>query len=788
MVTALDRKLLRDLWQMRGQVIAIALVIGAAMATLVMALGVHQSLFETRAAYYDRNKFADVFVTMTRAPRSLVERAAEIDGVGLIEGGIQQYATLDLPGRDVRARALINSVGDDGRTQLNRLVLVGGRGPQLDQAGEIVVDEAFALANGFAPGDEIDAIIYGNRTRLTIVGIGLAPNYIYSIPPGELVPDDSRFGILWMGERALEAATNRIGAINSLSLTLQRGASEAEVIRRLDDLVAPYGGVGAFGREDHVSHAFLDNELNMLEALSLVFPPVFLLVSTFLVSIVLGRMIRLERDEIGLLKAFGYTNLAIGWHYLKFAFATALLGAVIGSALGYWLGYEMVELYGEYFRFPFLFFEIPPDVYALGAALSFASAALGAATGVRTATSLSAAEAMAPPPPPVYRAGLVERLGVKAGFSPVGHMVVRHIARWPTRSGVTITGVALSLGLLFATLQFIDSTNAMLNDVFYRAQKQDITVSFVEPRNEDAIHELQQIPGVLVVEPINSVPVRLRNGNRTKRAAIEGASLDARLTFRIDAAGREVPLPAAGLMLSEPLARELGVRSGDAIEVETLSGRRRRTTLAVSTTIDELVGTRAYAENSVVERLVEGSATIGAAQLQIDSAARNDILQHLQEMPTVLGVAEREAAMQLFEEVVEENILTMVGFYVAFAGAIAVGVVYNSARILLSERSHELATLRVLGYHRREVATVVLGELALLVFLAVPLGGIMGYWIGQTLLSMVNSDLFRLPFVPSRATFGFATLVVLAAALGTAALVARRVNRLDMIAVLKAHD
>lgn len=785
---ALGRKLLRDLWRMRGQVLAIALVIGAAMATFIMALGVHRSLMDTRAAYYDRYGFADVFASMTRAPRSILDRVAQIEGVGRVEGRIQQYATLELPGRIEPVRAIINSVGEGGRSRLNRIVLRKGRGPGLDRADEVVVDEAFAEANQFDIGDTVDAIIYGNRTRLRIVGIGLAPDYIYSIAPGELIPDERRFGIFWMGEKALEAATNRIGAINSLSLSLEHGAAEAEVIRQLDALVAPYGGTGAYGREDHLSHAFIDNELMQLKAMTTIIPPIFLVVSTFLVFIVLGRMIRTERAQIGLIKAFGYSDAAIGWHYLKFALATALLGILMGCASGYWLGYEMMQIYGEYYRFPFLFFTITPDVFLMGALLAAGSAALGAVGGVRAATRLTAAAAMAPPPPPVYRAGMVERIGVAAGFSAVGHMIVRHIARWPGRSAVTVVGVSLSLGLLFSTLQFIDSAMSMVEDFFYRAQRQDLTVSFIEPRNEDVLFALRGLPGVLAVEPVNSVPVRITSRNRTERTAIEAASLDAQLTARIDAAGREVALPAAGLMLSEPLARQLDVRPGQSVLVETLTGRRLRAELPVTRTIDELVGSRAYAETAVADRLLRDAAPVGAALLRIDPAARDAILLRLRDMPVVLGVTERAAAAILFENVVQDNILTMVVFYVVFAGAISVGVVYNSARILLSERAHELATLRVLGYHRSEVAILLLGELALLVVVAVPVGWFLGYWMAQLMMAMFSSDLFRLPFAPDRATYGHASLVVLAAALGTAALVARRVNRLDMVAVLKARD
>ena len=787
-MTSLDLKLMRDLWRMRGQAFAIALVLAAATATFVLSMGVHRSLTETRDAYYARNHFADVFVSMTRAPRTIVDRIAQIPGVRRAEGTIHQYATLDFPGRAMPARALINSVNEFGKDRLNQVTLREGRMPRPGEADEIVIDEAFAEANAMGPGDTIDALIYGSKQRLKVVGVGLAPNYIYALAPGDLVPDNKRFGIFWMGQKALEAATDRTEAINYLSLTLEKGASRADVIRKVDDILEPYGGSGAFGREDQISHAFLDNELMQLDAMTKVIPPVFLLVSTFLVYIVLGRMIRTERTQIGLIKAFGYSDWAIGWHYLKFALVIALLAMLLGSLAGIWMGRAMTQLYAEYYRFPFLYYRLSPAVFLAAGGLSTGAAALGAIGGMRSAVQLTPAVAMSPPPPPVYRAGLVEQLGQVAGFSTIGHMIVRHIARWPGRSAITVFGVALSMALLFATMQFLDSTRTMLDSFFFRAQRQDMTVTFIEPRNEDALHELAQIPGVLRVEPTRAVPVEMSHANRSERTAIEGAESNTKLTARIDKDGSEIDLPAAGLMLSRQLADKLGVHAGDRVYVEMLGGRRTKAFLPVASIVDEFIGDRAYAAEPTLEKIARDASPAGAALLRIDPAARDRILTKLKEMPVVLGVTERDAAMQKFEEVVESNISTMLFFYISFASAIAVGVVYNSARILFSERVHELATLRVLGYHRSEVGVVLLGELALLVVFSVPFGCIIGYWMAQLMTAMFSSDLFRLPFAPSRASYGWSIVVVLLAALGTALFVARRVLRLDMVRVLKARE
>jgi putative ABC transport system permease protein len=787
-VNALDLKLARDLWRMRGQTLAIALVLAAATATFILSTGVHRSLTATRDAYYAQNHFADVFVNMTRAPRDILARVSSIPGVRRAEGNIIQYALLDFPGRVEPVRALISSVDETGLDKLNLVTLSEGHMPRPGQMNEIVVDQTFAKANQLALGDRIIAQIYGRRAELKIVGMGLAPNHIYSLPPGDLVPDDQHFGIFWMGRKALEGATDRRDAINSISVTLESKATEADVIRHLDVALSPYGSTGAYGREDHLSHAFLESELNQLDAMTKVIPPIFLVVSTFLVFIVLVRMVQTERPQIGLIKAFGYSDWAIGWHYLKFALAIAVISMTMGSAAGIWMGRAMTSLYAEYYRFPFLNYIFSVDVFVIAAVLAFGAAAVGALGGVLAAVRLTPAVAMSPPSPPVYRAGLIERLGRAGGFTVIGHMIVRHIFRAPGRSATTIFGVALSFGLLFSTMQFIDASKVMIDQVFVQSQHQDLTVTFTDPQNTDVVYALAQIPGVQRVETTRTIPVKITLRNRMERTAIESADPNARLTSWIDSDGSEISLPPGGLILSSQLAKQLNAHVGEDVLVEVLGGRSDLQTQRVTAVIDQIVGARAYASPETLDRIARDATPVSAALLKIDDAARSSIFKSLKEMPVVLGVSERGAALSKFQKLIDENILTMIGFYVSFASAITIGVVYNSARILFSERAHELATLRVLGYHRREVGSILLGELALLVFLAVPLGCVMGYWMAKLMMGMFSSDLFRLPFRPSDASYGYATLIVLTAAVATMLIVARRVAHLDMVRVLKARE
>jgi putative ABC transport system permease protein len=787
-VTALDAKLLKDLARLRWQALAIALVLAAASATFIMSQGVHASLTHARDAYYARNGFADLFVLAVRAPHSVVSRIAAIPGVQHAEGRIQHFAALDMPGTDAPVGALFNGVDEGGRDRLNRLTLRQGSLPRADQPLDVVVDEAFASAHRLAPGQHVSALIHGRRQDLRVVGVGIAPDFVYALGPGDILPDEMRFGVFWMGREALETATDRADAVNSLSVRLSRDADEADVIRAIDALLAPYGGTGAYGRADQLSHAFLDNELQQLAAITRVIPPVFLIVSAFLVYIVIGRMVATERSQIGLLKAFGYSDLAIAGHYLKFALVIALLATLIGSAAGIWMGRAMARLYGQYYHFPSLDYVVSPLLLLAAAALSILTAGLGAAGSVRSAAALSPAVAMSPPPPPAYRAGWVERLGRLLDLSATGHMIVRHIARWPGRSAITVLGVALAGGLLFATLQFIDASRTMIDSYFFRAQRQDMTVTFVEPRGDDVLHALARLPGVLRVEPARRLPVRLVNGPRAERTAIERVDAQSSLSLRIDTGGSIIPVPEGGLLLSRQLADRLDVGPGDWVQVEMLGGRRSSVRLPVARIVDEYIGMRAYGTPATLAALARDEGPVDAALLRIDPASRDVLLARLKQMPQVLGVSEKSAGIARFEAMIDDNLLTMIGFYVGLAGAIVVGVVYNSARIIHSERAHELATLRVLGYFRSEVGVVLLGELALLVLLALPLACLFGFGLAWVMTALFSSDLFRLPFSPDAASYGWSTVTVLLAAAATAATVARRVRTLDMVRVLKARE
>jgi putative ABC transport system permease protein len=788
-VSALNRKLLRDLRGQSGQAAAIALVLACGVAAFVMAVNTLGSLRRTQQAYYERYRFAHVFAHLKRAPDSLAVQVEDIPGVAQVQTRIVMPATLDVPGMVEPASARLISVPDRPTPMLNGLFLRKGRYVEAGNAGEVLVSEGFAQAHHLAPGDSVTAILNGRKQTLRVVGVALSPEYVYQLGPGQILPDDRRFGVFWMGHTDLAGVFDLKGAFNDLTLTLTPEGSEAEVIRRLDALTERYGGLGAYGRADQQSHEFLDNELNELRGMALVVPSIFLGVAAFLLNVVVSRTVGTQREQIAALKAFGYSRWEVTLHYLKFVGLIVLAGVAVGVAVGAWLGREITALYTAFFRFPVFDFVLDPAVVLVAVGLSAGAAVLGTFAAVRRAAALPPAEAMKPEPPATYSRTLLERVGLHRLLSPGMRMMVRHIERRKLKTALTAVGIAMAVAVVILGSFGKDAIDHVMVAQFGVAQRQDVTVGFAEPTSHAAVYELEHLPGVSRVEPIRAVAVRLRSAHRSRRVGLTGVPADAALLRVMDVHTNPVAVPADGLVLSEKLAELLEVRPGDALDVEVLEEDRPVRTAVVAGLVDDFAGTTAYMDLTAVNRLMREGAVVTGAHLLADPARRTELYAAVKNTPRVSGVVIKRDVVDSYQKTIGENILKMRLFNVLFAGAIAFGVVYNSARIALAERSRELATLRVLGFTRGEIARILLGELALLTLTAIPVGLACGYGLAFALIQAVyDTELFRLPLVISDWTYGFAASVTLAAGVVSGLVVGRRLGELDMVAVLKSRE
>lgn len=790
MVSALDRKLLRDLLHLRGQILAVALVVMCGIAVFLTMRGMYETLVRERDDYYARYRFAEVFAAVKRAPESLAARIAALPGVAAVDTGIALEVTLDVPNLAEPATALLTSIPDHGAPQLNDLHILRGRAIAPGARDEVLASKAFAQANNLDPGATLGAVINGRWQKLRIVGIAISPEYIYVLRPASGLPDDKRYGILWMGREAVGHAYDMDGAFNRVALTLARGASEREVIDGLDRLLTRYGSLTAYGREDHLSNKVIADEINQDKIYGFVVSGIFLGVAAFIINIVMTRLIATQRDQVAVLKAFGYGNGAVGWHYLKMALVAVALGAALGIPLAAWLGTMLTDIYRDFFHFPQLEWSLSPAGLAVALGMTLLAATLGAWGAVRRAVRLPPAEAMRPEPPPRFQPTVIERMGFQRWLSIAERVIVRNLERRPWKAALSVLGIALAVAILVAGRYGMDALDYIIDIQFRMAQREDVMLEFSNPLSAQARHQVAHLSGVLAAEPFRFVPVKLRHGHRSRRTGILGLQPEGNLRAVVDLDRTRIALPADGLLLSVKLARSLNVVPGEHVTVEVLEGERPVADLLVAGLVDDLVGVSVYMSAPALNRLMGEGNSFSGALVAVDPQRRADLYAELKRLPAVRGVSVKEAMLANFRDVIARSLRVQTVMNILFATVIAFGVVYNSVRIALSERGRELASLRVLGFTQREVAVMLLGEQALLTLLAIPVGFLLGFGICAAVAAAINTsqETFRMPLVLSTQTFGFAFAVVSIAALVSGLVIWGRLRRLDLVAVLKTRE
>ncbi len=784
----LDRKLARDLKAMWGQVVTIALVVSAGVAVFVASVSTYNSLEYARSEFYEEARFPDLFVTVKRAPVSVVAQLAEMPGVVAVEPRIVKDVIVDWPASAMPVSARTVSLNNAGDEALSRLHLRRGRMPVRGSTREALVNEAFADTNGISLGSDLRILLNGRVETFHITGIALSAEYVYAVRSGLPLPDDRSFAVLWMDRTALEGAFAMEGAFNDLVVMLAPGAQVRRVMDDLDRLLEPYGTFGAIERRDQQSHRFLDDELSQQKIMAVTVPCIFFAVAAFLLNVALSRLIAAQREQIAALKALGFPSWPIAAHYLKLVAIIVLLGSAVGIALGQAFGIAMTASYHGFFRFPRLEFHLTPWAALLGPGIAFAVASVAVLTALRSVVALAPAVAMRPPAPSRFRRSLLEGLVCGRKRNARRAMILRNTVGRPWRALLTIVAIALAVPMVVLGLFWHDAIAYMMDVQFALVERGNATVTFPTPRDRHIIRDLAHEPGIVRVEGQRIVPARLRAGHRSYLTSVVGLSVEGELRRPRDVLLRPIEPPRDGVILASRLAERIGVRPGDTVTIEMLEGRRRKREVVVTSTVEEIIGMSAYMEIESLAQLTGEGDAVSAAALFIDPGAVEGVLRRFKELPAIESVSVKATTIKSFLEKIANLILTTSGILTGFAVIIAVGVVYNSARISLQERAWELASLRVLGFSRHEVAQILFTEFAVEIIVAIPIGFVLSQLIIDLISRLHSNETFQVPPVIGMPTFGLAAVVVVSAAVTSGYLIRRRIDRLDLVAVLKTRD
>lgn len=787
-VSSLDIKLLRDMNNIKGQMLAIALVIVAGISVSIIMNGINDSLALTKDTYYDRYEFADVFASLKRAPESVKSRVAEIPDVLKVETRVAFGVTLQMDNMVEPGSGRVLSIPDNVEPGINKLYLRKGRYPEVGETDAVLVDEGFFVAHRLKLGDKVNVIMNGYRRYLKVVGVALSPEFVYSIAPGAMMPDPKRFAVFWMKRKDLEAAVNMKGAFNDVLIKAGRNANVQEIKYRLDLLLKPYGGLLSIERKHQTSNFFLSSELEQLKSMGRTVPIIFLAVAAFLINMVITRQISTQRVQIGMLKAMGFSSYEIITHFLKFVMVIVVFGAVLGLAFGTWAATSMIQMYGEFFHFPILQYSFSIQVLIFSVFSCALAALIGTLFAVRKIIELQPAVAMRPESPEVFKHSLLDKLGVYKVLTFLGRIVLRQIERRPIRSALSTLGMALAMAILVFSFQMSDTINHMMDLQYQLAQREDLNITFTEPKSSRAIEELRNMPGVLLVEPQRDVPVEFISGHITKKGLVSGLVADAQLKRVLDSEKNPVSMPESGLVINSMLAIDLNIKVGDRLIIQVLEAKRPTLEVTVAATTEEFLGMGSYLPWSELSHLLDESPRITGANFLIDSNYAGQLYQELKEIPAIIGLNITSVMRQIFEKQMDDNLLKMMGVIVLFASFISIGVVYNTARISLSERGRELASLRVLGLTRKEVAFLLFGELSIITVLAIPMGIWMGDAMAASLFASMESEVYRIPSYSTRLTYGMASVVILLSALVSFYLVWRRVDAIDLVSAQKGVE
>ncbi|MFB5651248.1 ABC transporter permease [Leptospira wolffii] len=780
MVKTLDKKVWREFVSLRSQGITIILVVASGIAVYLTSLSAYDSLKKARDSYYADYSLAQGFVSLNKAPRSVLSQVSQISGISYVEGRILKEVVLDFESESVPSAAKIVSLPEN----LNTLSIREGGFPK--QKDEIIVSESFASANQFHTGSKIIAILEGRKRILTVTGIALSPEFVYVFRPGSFLPDDKHFGIVWMSREDAEDSLDMQGAINDIVFNFTPGADKKATLGELDSLLKPYGGLGSYDRDKLPSHSFLRDEFKQLRTTAYSMPLIFLGVAAFLMHIVATRIISKQREQIATLKAVGYDNLSIALHYLKIVSVICLIGSLLGIIFGAYLGTKMLRLYGEYYKFPKLPFYFDPILIVQALCIGLLSGAIGSLISVRKAISMQPAEAMRPPIPETFRKSLFEILW--KNLPPIRRIALRNLVRRPGRTFLSVLGISSAVMTMVLGLFSRDTMNSILEIQFQRLQKDSVTLSFQNAVSSHAEREIAEKDGVLLTEGYRTVPIRIHFGSFRKELLLTGLPRNSELRKLASKTRTDIAPPGQGILLNASLASKMGVRKGDFVDLEILEGDRRTTSVEIVGTIDEILGQGAYMEKSAVNRLLSEGDSINQLALRTDSEKEESLLNELKNYPKISGISVRKRTLKIFYEIMSRSLLSTSLVILIFACVIAVGVVYNSALISLSERAFELGSLRILGFTKKEVFLILSGELVVEILLSVPIGCVLGYLFGYVLLGSVETEGFQIPLSISRKTYFYSILTVFITSAFSFWILYLKIKSMDLISVLKIRE
>jgi putative ABC transport system permease protein len=792
-VSALNRKLLRDLKAAAGMLLAITGIIAVGVSCYVGLGSSYQNLADSKRRYYAQCRMADFSIELKKVPLAELGPLAELPGVAELRPRIQFYAAVDLEGVREPLNGLVLSLPDRPQPILNDVVLRRGSYFTDRRENEVLVSDSFAASHRIVPGQWIHLLMNNRRQELFVVGTAISSEFVYMLGPGAITPDPKHFGVFYLKQSFAEDAFDFNGAANQVlgRFDAREHGDSREVLRRAETLLASYGVFSTTPLEEQFSNRFLTQEIQGLWSFALITPAMFLAVAALVLNVLLTRLTQQQRTVIGTLKALGYSDAQLFWHLQKLGIAVGLLGGLLGCGFGFWLSGAMAGMYRLFFQFPVFENQFWPSAHLTGLTISVGCAALGSLRGSRAVLKLRPAEAMRPAAPRQGGPVWLERVGwFWQSLSSGWRMVLRNTLRNRVRTIAGLFAAAMGAAVLVNAWMMADAMRYFLDFQFRHLLRSDMDLTFKDERSDDAFLEAARLPGVDRAEPFLAVACTFRNGPYAKKGSITGLVPGAQLTVPRDRQARAIRIPAAGLAMSRTLAEILHLNRGDTVTIEPVKGLRRARDVPVAEIADSYFGLTVYGDIRYLSRLVGEELALSGVQLALDGdkAQLAALDRELKRLPALQGVAARADVIAGIEETVLKHQWVVIDVMIVFAGIVFFGSIVNASLVSLAERQREVATLRVLGYEPWQVGSLLLRESMIVTVLGAVLGMPMGYLLTATTVWSYNSEMFRVPIVTRPGTWGWTLVLAVVFGLVAHLFVQRSIHRMAWPEALKAQE
>ncbi len=808
--STLNRKLVRDLGAMGGRLVTIVGILALGISCFVAMNTAYRNLDRARQAYYEQCRMADFWIDLKRAPNRAADRVAELPGVLEVQSRLQFSVTVTIDGIVGPLNGLVVSHLADsatGNDLINEPVLTRGSTFSSGRRGEVIVNEAFAEANGLRPGDAIGLVFNDRLHKLRVVGLTVSSEHTYLLAPGSLVPTPEQFGVFYVPRAFLEEAFDYDGACNQLVGRLAPGFEDPAAIEALldsaEERLANYGVLATTPREDQTSHLFLSSELRELRLFAVVIPAVFLGTAAMILHVLMRRLVARQRTTLGTLKALGYDNGQLVRHVLGFGWVVALLGVALGIALGHAMAEGLTSVYRNYFEFPDLRNEPAVVTYLIALALGMGVTTIAVWADARRVTQLRPSEAMRPEPPTDGRPIVLERFpALWDRLGATWRMGLRNLARNGRRTAFGVLATAMATALLVLGLMLNMAVRELIAFQFDHVMRSDVELSFRNPQADSVLREAERLDGVVRAEPVFQSACTFEHDGRSERGAVTGLLPHSRLTVPTDADHQRIPLPKTGLVVDRSFAEDLDLEAGDTVLVTPIEGRRLARPVQVAALVESYLGQSCYARIDEANRLAGEHRALTAIQVAVEpKSVRTDLgaslsgesamdrpplMEQLAERPVLSAVTDRQSLEENLRKLATESQSVALGMLIFFAGSIALGTALNAALISLAERRREIGTLLALGFTRRQAGDLIGLELGLINVLGTVIGLGLGWSAFLGLIASFQTEVFRIPAVPPWTAFVIATLLGLVFQTMARLLLQRSVDRIDINLVMKA--